>query len=190
MAGKFQSSTAVSIMLNSIACGGNLVTGVSYTPMPMGLNSSTRYLIDIGTDAGEPFSGANFTQGSLVHNGRTMKATGIAGNMTAWVEFGSNSRLNAGTPVTCPTRTADYVNSRVVFSAPGAVVVRIAWSNAALDGAMVSASCRYTITAATTAPVNLGTPAPSHASPAIPPCSFSLFILALTILSYLSYNMA
>jgi hypothetical protein len=195
MAGQFQSSTAVSIMLGSTACGGNLQTGVSYTPTPTGLNSTNRYVIDIGTESGDPFSGANFTQGFLVYNGKTIKATGIAGNMTAWTAF-SGTRLNNGNPVNCPTRTADYANSRVVFSTPGQVVVRIAWSNGALDGAMVSTSCRYTITdSATTAAGSRGTtaaattPAPNHAVAGAPTRALSLFILALTVIQYFSITM-
>ncbi len=185
--------------------------------MPTGLNSSTRYLIDIGTELGDPFSGASFTQGALTFNGKTIKATGIAGNMSGWLSY-STTRLNAGTAAACPTRTADYANSMLVFSSPGSVMVRIAWSNGQLEGAMVSSPCRYTITASTTAvsggttaaagattaapgataaattaaaaagtTVKAGTPAPNDAS--IPTCSLSLFVLALTVIQFVSFTM-
>ncbi len=165
MVSQFEESSAGTITLDSIPCNGNLTTGVTYTPTPGGLVAATRYLIDISNDAGDPFPGANFTQGFHVYGGKTIKAPGIAGNLTAWVAFGSSTRLNPGTPQNCPTRSSDYMNSRLVFSSAGQVIVRIAWSNNPSNGTMVSPPCRYNVQ--TDSVTNTAAPASSHtAAPA------------------------
>ncbi len=148
MLSSFQESNAGTIMLGSVPCNGNLTTGVMYKPMPMGLvEGTTQYLIDVSTASGEPFPGANFTEGFHPYGGKMMKSLGVAGNSTAWnsylTTYNTSTRLNAGNPQNCPTRTSDHTKSSLIFSTEGEVVVRMAWSNAPTQGVMVSPSCRY-----------------------------------------------
>ncbi len=161
MVGQFQESNAGTITLNSIPCNGNLTTGVPYMPMPVGLVDSTRYLIDISDMEDGPVPGANFTEGFHTYNGRTMKEQGVAGNLTAWLAYGSASRLNSGTPQRCPSRSSDYTKGRLIFSSAAQVNVRMAWSNQPGDGTFVSPPCRYNVmtasaTASETTPTRAG----------------------------------
>jgi hypothetical protein len=187
MVSQFQESSAGSITLDSIACNGNLTTGVTYKPMPVGAVAATRYLIDVTTESGEPFPGANFTQGFHVYGGKTMKSSGVVGNVTAWVAYGNATRMNPGTPENCATRTSNHVNGRLVFSTPGLVTVRMAWSNDPVEGVMVTPPCRYTVRAASsTQATTTGTPSTSAAS-GIRAFSFHLFILACSVIQCLSF---
>ncbi len=175
MVSQFQESSAGTITLESVACNGNLDTGVTYKPVPVGLGTLTRYLIDVSSESGDPFPGANFTQGFHVYGGKTMKSSGVVGNLTAWAAYGNATRMNPGTPVNCATRTSDYMNGRLVFSTPGQVTVRMAWSNNPADGVMVSPPCRYTV---------------RSAASGIRAFSFHLFILACSVVQCLSFAMA
>jgi hypothetical protein len=184
MVSPFQESNAGTITLDSIPCNGNLTTGVTYKPMPMGLGASTRYLIDVSTASGEPFPGANFTQGFHVYGGKTMKESGVVGNLTAWAAYGNVTRLNAGTPQNCPARTSDYANSRLIFSTAGQVVVRMAWSNNPADGVMVSPSCRYNVRSA-----SIPATTPNTAASDMQGFTLQLYILAFSVAQCLAFSM-
>jgi hypothetical protein len=182
MLSPFQESSAGTITLDSVPCNGNLTTGVTYKPVPMGLIASTRYLIDVSNAAGDPFPGANFTEGFHVYGGKTMKASGVVGNSTAWAAYGNATRLNAGTPQNCPARTSAHTNSKLIFSTAGEVVVRMAWSNTPTDGVMVSPSCRYYVRSA-----SIPAATPNTAASGIPGFTLQLYILAFSVAQCLAF---
>jgi hypothetical protein len=125
MAGRFQQSNAVSIKLGSIPCGGTLKTGVVYTPNPRGLYAGAHYLIDVTKSSGDPFPGATFIKGAQVYDG---KSSGTKGKSAV-----------------CPSRSRSFPGSKLKFSSPGKVFVRIAWARGPFQGAMISAPCQYTV---------------------------------------------
>jgi hypothetical protein len=145
MAGHFQSSNRVSIKLGSIPCGGTLQTGVLYTPNPRGLNSN-HYLIDVSKTDGTAFPGAQFVTGAQTYDGAVLKSPSIAGNVAAWTSFPPPRVKFSAKPATCPNRSLNFPGSKLKFSTPGTVVVRIAWSLSPLQGVMVSAPCQYKVT--------------------------------------------
>jgi hypothetical protein len=180
MLSQFEESSEGSITLDSIPCNGNLTTGVTYKLVPIGAVASTKYLIDVTTESGDPFPGANFTQGFHVYRGHTIKSSGVVGNSTAWAAYGNGTRLNPGTPENCATRTSDHVNGRLVFSTPGQVTVRMAWSNKPAEGVMVTPACRYTVRAASSTTT-------TSAASGIRAFSFHLFILACSVIQCISF---
>ena len=145
MAGHFKQSNAVTIKLGSIQCGGTLQTGVLYTPNLRGLDAGAHYLIDVTNSNGDPFPGAVFTKGAQFYDGSVLKSPGIAGKFAAWSAFPSPKLMFSRKSATCPTRSSNAAGSKLKFSSPGTVLVRITWSHGPLQGAMVSAPCRYKV---------------------------------------------
>jgi hypothetical protein len=169
MAGHFQQSNAVSIKLGSIPCGGTLKTGVLYTPNPRGLDGLAHYLIDVTKPNGDPFPGAIFIKGAHIYDGSVLKSPGIAGNLAAWSAFPPPRLAFSGKPATCPTRSSNFAGSKLKFSTPGTLIVRIAWSHGPLEGAMLSAPCRYTVTRAHGKGEHTATTTPDVPAPAAEP---------------------
>ena len=159
MGSTFQASTAGSVMLDMVPCNGTVKIGTPYTPMLSG-SVAARYLVDVTTLSGEPFTGASFKHWSHTYNGATLKTNVITGNSTAWVAYNttaSGPRLISGSPLNCTSRNSAVGGSKLVFSSVGTVFIQVAWSTGPLNGVMVGPACKYTVVSATSTP----TPTPS-----------------------------
>ena len=149
-------STAASIRLDQVACGGRLTTNTDYKPVLSGIPSNPflageynnscitgnptvpnmLYLIDVTDSNYSPFPGSNFTEGVHVWNG--------AGSLSS--------------PMPCPSRSSGLVfipdppfafptSSVLRFSQPGVVTIRLAWSHGPQYGVNVVENCTYTVVA-------------------------------------------
>ena len=152
-------STAASIRLDQVTCGGVLAINTDYKPVLSGISPNpflagvynnscivdtptvpkVLYLIDVTDSNYQPFPGASFIQGAHVWDG--------------------SGSLSPPTP--CPSRSSglDYIpvppyaaptTSILRFSQPGVVTIRLAWSHGPQYGVHVVENCTYTVS--TTAP--------------------------------------
>ena len=160
MGGLFQGgSTAASIRLDKVPCGGILSIDTDYVPVITGIPSKSflsgehrdpcildrnesvpnnLYIVDVTDSNYNPFPGANFTQG--VHY---------------WDGTGSLSP-----PLPCPSRSSGlYYLPFPPYATPtpsvlrfsqavsGVVTIRLAWSNGPFYGVNVVENCTYTLSA-------------------------------------------
>ena len=161
-------STAASIRLDKVDCGGTIMTGTDYAPIITGIPTnpflageyknpciqvdgspavpSLMYLIDVTDKSYNPFPGANFTEG--VH---------FSSNYISPLDQPQevkDGKVPLYTP--CPSRSsgltwlsvAPYAlpsPSIIRFSEPGVATIRLAWSHGPQYGVNVVENCTYTV---------------------------------------------
>ena len=151
-------STAVSIRLDKVDCGGVLTINTDYAPVISGIpmniflsgfsvdscildrgGSPTPnwiYLIDVTDKDYNPFPGANFTQGAHIWDG-----TGTVSGSKVCPARSTGFKSIPGPPHAIVTPPI------LRFSKPGEATIRIAWSHGPFKGVYIVENCTYKVSA-------------------------------------------